>query len=117
MVSSYVLVSTDVTDKVIKAGPLLWNGVSALPLPANQQALTEAVALGQGYGYPTPSAASVNATTLIQRAAAALTANTTYLAIPAPSVAQATVQVGRLTRQVNALMRLQLAQTEDISNT
>ena len=45
-------------------------------------------------------------TALLAKANAAIGANVTYLAIGAPSNAQALAQTRALTRQVNALMRL-----------
>jgi hypothetical protein len=49
-----------------------------------------------------------NALTLRDRLRLALTSNATYLAIPAPTAADVRVQTERLTRQVNALVRLAL---------
>lgn len=49
---------------------------------------------------------ATNATTLIQKGAAAIAANLTYLAIVTPNNAQVVAQVNALTLQVNALMRL-----------
>lgn len=46
--------------------------------------------------------------TLEQRVRDALVANVTYLAVAAPTAAQNTAQIKSLTRQVNALIRLQL---------
>lgn len=61
--------------------------------------------------------ASANAQTLVQRAQAALTANATFLAIAAPTNAQVLAQVQRLTKEVNALIRLGQGLVADISDT
>lgn len=117
MVGRYVIVSTDATDLVIKAGPVLWDGVSSLGLPPGQQAITEAAANAANYSLPALSVAQVNASTLEQRAVAALANNSTYLAVTAPTNAQVVAQVARLTRQSSGVIRLLLDQTDDISNT
>ena len=49
---------------------------------------------------------NTNAVTLRMKAANALTTNTTYLAIPSPTTAQAVAQVKALTLEVDALIRL-----------
>lgn len=64
---------------------------------------------GQPIGFdeeviPTPQEA--NATTLRDRAAQALTANATFLALGVPTNAQVLTQVQRLTRECSALIRL-----------
>lgn len=43
-----------------------------------------------------------------QRAASALTANTTFLNIASPSTAQVAAQMKALTRQVNAVLRVEI---------
>lgn len=48
---------------------------------------------------------TANRQTLLTQARTALGNNATYLAIPAPTQAQAAAQVAALTRQVNALIR------------
>lgn len=58
-----------------------------------------------------------NAESLRQKAGQALTTNAAHLALASPSTAQNTAQVKALTRQVNALIRLQIDQTDDISGT
>lgn len=52
---------------------------------------------------------NVTADDLRAKAAAALAANSTFLAVTSPTQAQAVARVQRLTRQVNALIRLLLA--------
>lgn len=59
----------------------------------------------------------VNAATLQSRAAAALTANATYLALATPTNAQTTAQVQRLTKENNALIRMALSLLADVSDT
>lgn len=54
----------------------------------------------------TPTAEEVNAQTLRSRAAAALSANATFLALGSPTNAQVLTQVQRLTRECSALIRL-----------
>lgn len=108
MVSRYVLVSTDSSDKVIKGGPVLWDGSAAWSWPAGQTPITEADAAAQGYSFPPPSAADANGMTLHQRAASALAANVAYLALSSPTAAQVSAQVGVLTKECTALIRLAL---------
>lgn len=54
---------------------------------------------------------------LLSKAAAALAANSSFLDIASPTNAQAVTQIKALTRQVNALIRLQLNDLNDISGT
>ena len=56
----------------------------------------------------TAQAAQTAQALIVTRALAAVAANADYLALPAPTPAQALAQVGRLTRQVNALIRYTL---------
>jgi hypothetical protein len=61
---------------------------------------------GQTWVAPTASSPLANQQILMSRAATALAANQTYLAIPTPTQAQAVTQVTALTQQINALIRL-----------
>jgi hypothetical protein len=65
-------------------------------------------------GAGTPAA---NQSTLQQRAQIALVSNATYLAITNPTTNQAVAQVAALTRQVNALIRVVLAQFDSTVGT
>lgn len=65
----------------------------------------------------TQQTANTNRDSLHSKAQAALTNNATYLAITAPTNAQVVAQVRALTRQVNALIRLEINQLDDVSNT
>lgn len=58
-----------------------------------------------------------NRTQLISKATQALTANATYLGIGTPTAAQNAAQVKSLTRQVNALLRIELQELSDVSDT
>lgn len=62
------------------------------------------------------AAAAVNAALIRQRAATALTANATFLALASPTQAQAVAQVQRLTREVNGLLRVLLGSLSDVSD-
>lgn len=56
--------------------------------------------------------AAVNDRTIRSQAAAALTANRTYVALANPTAAQTTAQVKALSRQVNSLLRQMLGQLD-----
>ncbi len=58
-----------------------------------------------------------NVDALETKATVALASNTTFLAIATPTAAQVSAQSKTLTRQVNALIRLQLLQFTDVSDT
>lgn len=108
MVARYVLVSTDATDKVIKQGPLLWDGGSTVTPAAGLTLMLESDALAAGYTYPPLPLSIRNQASLQSKANAALANNLFYLGIASPTNAQAVAQVAALTRQVNALIRLAL---------
>jgi hypothetical protein len=60
---------------------------------------------------------AVNEAALLAKVPAALAANATYLALGAPTVAQNTTQIQRLTRQIDALMKLRANDLADTSGT
>lgn len=61
--------------------------------------------------------ADINGDALRNKAQTALTNNQAFLAISSPTNAQALAQIQALTRQMDALIRLQLALLADISDT
>lgn len=63
------------------------------------------------------SARALNANTMRDRMQAAITANSTYLALNNPTTAQRDAHIQRLTRECNALMRLVLGATDDVTGT
>jgi hypothetical protein len=60
---------------------------------------------------------ATNRETIMTRAAQALTANATFLAIANPTNAQVAAQVTKLTRECNGLIRILLDQLQDVSDT
>lgn len=112
MSSRYVVVSDGTGDLVIKRGPLLWDGVTPLPVPAGTHLIAEDAALAAGYSMPPDSVEVSNRNLLVQRASAALDGNNTYLAVVTPTNTQVAAQVTRLTREVSGLIRLILSRLD-----
>lgn len=66
---------------------------------------------------PILSGADLTRQQLTDKARQALAANATFLGITSPTAAQVTTQVGRLTRECNALIRLMLEQLDTADDT
>lgn len=113
-----VLVSTDTTDKVIKSGPYQQNSDAPGSTPDGQQWMPLYQALGQGYAYPRDHAIpSSPVDTLQQKAGQALVNNKAFLALDTPANAQIVAQVKALTRQVSALIRLEIGALDTTDGT
>lgn len=105
--ADYVLVPTDSAIKTI-LGAYRWDGEALLRLPAGTQLILRSAAEAGGYAPVPLTAEETNSATLRDRAQQALAANATYLALGNPSNAQVVQQVGRLTRECSAVIRLLL---------
>ncbi len=87
--------------------------------------LTDYAGQATGVDTPTPLESEwlaawrvqANRDALTARAQQALTGNATFLANASPTAAQVAAQVKALTRQVNALIRMSLAQFDDTTGT
>lgn len=113
----YVVVSTDTADKVIKAGPILWDGTSALDFGAGRTAILAADAASSGYTFPPRSATELNSATMRTRLLQSLAANAAYLALTTPTNAQNTAHLRRATQELSALIRLMLEQLDTADGT
>jgi hypothetical protein len=65
----------------------------------------------------TQATVTVNETTLTDKLRQALEANTAFLDLTTPTNAQILTHLRRITRETNALMRFQLRDLDDISDT
>jgi hypothetical protein len=112
-VAQYVVV--DVPNHLIVGGPYMWDGVATWSPPEGGTVMTLAAARAGGHAWQ--NVAPTNEGTLRDRATQALTVNATFLALGSPGAAQIGAQVTRLTRQINALIRLAVSATGDITDT
>lgn len=90
-----------------------WDASSVLTLERPYTAAENAFADAQAQAETEMS----NETSLRDKARTALTNNATFLAIATPTTAQAITQVKALTRQVNALIKLQIRDLTDTNGT
>ena len=88
---------------------------TVVPLTTAEQTAFDAGVAGAPAVEAANQAQRANLATIRQRAAQALTDNAAFLALPAPTAAQAIPQVVALTRQVNALIRLTLGALDSTS--
>lgn len=109
MVSRYAVIEAGVVTNVVMwdGDPASWvppEGAQVVPFDPTKHVISVPVDVQ-------------NADTLRDRTAQALAANATYLALNSPTAAQSREQVARLTRQVNAVIRLLVTDdTSDISD-
>lgn len=88
-----------------------------VPLTAEEQAQVDAERAVQSAAQAQHEQRHTNARTLHDRARQALTANDTFLALASPTNAQTLAQVRSLARQVNALIRLEVADLDSTAGT
>jgi hypothetical protein len=119
-VGRYVVVAADnvtVLGGAYKWDPTLfpgWVAPEMIGVPGSKLVLETASNHYQG---SVPPVTEVNRQTLADRAAQAIAANATYLAIVSPTPAQVATQVTRLTKECTALARLVLSLYDDTSGT
>jgi hypothetical protein len=116
-VEQYVVVSTDTTDKVIKEGPLLWDGISSFSVGAGLQLITANAAREGGYTRPSPPATVLNVATLRERIGVGLAENRVFLGRGAPTNAEILAQMRLLTKLTTALAKYMLDQTDTTDGT
>ena len=79
--------------------------------------VTDATGIPTGWDVePIPTTGDVNTATLRTRAQQALATNSSYLQLGTPTAAQVALQVQRLTRQQNAVIRLLLGLVDTIES-
>lgn len=91
-----------------------------LPEPTTKSAVAAAAApilAAEAAAQAQEAARATNGEAIRVKAQQALAGNQTFLALASPTNAQTLAQVKSLTRQMNALIRLQLQQLDDISDT
>jgi hypothetical protein len=81
------------------------------------EATVAQVSAAQAAATAAEATATANEVALLQKAAAALAANQSYLAVAVPSQAQTTAQIAALTRAVDALCYLVLGQYSTTAGT
>jgi len=113
----YVVVSTDTADKVIKAGPILWDGTSTLDIGADRTAILAADAASSGYTFPPLPVTDQNIATMRGRLLQALAVNAAHLAKATTTNAENTAHLRRVTQELSALIRLMLEQLDTTDGT
>ena len=90
---------------------------STAPLTANEKTERDALAAFHTVREDIETGLRTNQTTVEDKARQALAANATFLALQNPTNAQILAQVRLLTREANGLIRLQLDELADVSDT
>lgn len=113
----YVIVSTDTGDKVIKEGPLLWDGTSSFKVGAGLKLITVNAAREGGYTRPVPPITELNALTLRERIGVGLAESRVFQGRGTPTNPEILAQVRLLTKLMTAYGKLLLDQTDPTDGT
>ena len=116
-VEQYVIVSTNIADKGIKDGPLLWDGISSFNVGAGLQLITASAAREGGYTRPATPVTELNAATLRERIGVGLAESRVFLGRGTPTNVEIVAQVRLLTRLTTAYGKLLLDQTDTTDGT
>ena len=114
--STYAQIVANVIENIIECDADFAATQGLVPLPEGA-GVGWASTDGVTWNAPPIPVAVTNTAALQQAAQAALDNNITYLAVATPTAAQVEAQVGALTRQVDALIRLGLGLTDELTGT